>query len=48
MKVPEDEAWLCENPKALSMVLEGIEQSKAGKGRFVGSSEEFADVDPEA
>lgn len=43
--VPEDEAWLWENPKALAMVLEGIEQSKAGKGRFVGSFEEFADLD---
>jgi len=45
--VPEDEAWLWQNPLALRMVLEGIEQSKAAKGRYLGSFEEFADVDPD-
>lgn len=46
--VPEDEAWLWENPTALRMVMQGIEESKAGKGRSLGSLEEFADVDPDA
>ena len=45
--VPEDEAWLWENSTALGMVLEGIEQSRAGKGVYLGSFAEFADVDPD-
>ena len=45
--VPEDEAWLWENPVALKMVLQGIEESKAGKGIDLGTLEEFADVDPD-
>ena len=43
--VPEDEAWLWENPTALGMVLEGIEQSKAGLGVYLGSFAEFAEID---
>ena len=46
--VPEDEAWLWQNPEALAMVMEGIEQSKNGKGLYVGSFAEFADIDPDA
>ncbi|MBI1755635.1 MAG: hypothetical protein HYR64_00830 [Fimbriimonas ginsengisoli] len=45
--VPEDEAWLWENPVALRLVLDGIQESKAGKGRLIGSFSEFADVDPD-
>ena len=43
--VPEDEAWLWENPLALGLVLKGIEESKAGQGKVLGSLAEFADVD---
>ncbi len=46
--VPEDEAWLWENAEALAMVMQGIEESKAGKGRYIGSFAEFADIDPDA
>lgn len=43
--VPENEAWLWENPEALGMVLEGIEQSKHGKGRYLGSFAQFTESD---
>jgi hypothetical protein len=43
--VPEDEAWLWENPDALRAVLKGIEESKAGKATYLGSFAEYADVD---
>lgn len=46
--VPEDEAWLWQNPEALAMVMQGIEESKAGKGRYLGSFAEFADIDPDS
>lgn len=45
--VPEDDAWLWENPEAIRSVLKGIEQSKAGKGRVIKDLDQFADVDPD-
>jgi len=29
--IPEDEAWLYENPKALASVRKGLQQARAGK-----------------
>ena len=46
--VPEDEAWLWQNQTALAMVLEGIEQSKNGQGRYFGTFAEFAHRPPDA
>ncbi len=46
--VPESEAWLWQNPEALSMVMEGIAESKAGTGRPLGSLAEFANIDPDS
>jgi hypothetical protein len=40
--IPAREAWLLENPRASASVLRGIEQSKAGKTRSLGSFVEFA------
>lgn len=45
--VPEDEAWLWENPEAIRSVLKGIGQSLAGKGRKIKDLDQFADVDPD-
>ena len=46
--VPEDEAWLWQNPTALGLVMQGIKESKAVSGRYLGSLSEFADIDPDA
>ena len=46
--IPEREAWLFRNPQAATSVLRGIEQSKAGKTKSLGSFEEFADADDES
>lgn len=45
--VPEDEAWLWQNPAALRLVFTGIEESKAGKGAPLEALDQFADVDPD-
>lgn len=45
--VHEREAWLFRNPDALEMVRRGIEQSKQGKGKYLGSFSQFADIEIE-
>ncbi len=43
--VHEREAWLYRNPDALASVRRGIEQSKRGKGKYLGPFAEFADLE---
>lgn len=43
--VPAREAWLFKNTQAAMSVLRGIEQSKTGKTKSLGSFAQFADVD---
>ena len=40
--VHEREAWLYHNPEALASVRRGIEESKAGKGEYLGSFSKYA------
>ena len=44
--IPEDEAWLYENPKALASVRNGLRQARAGqlsKGPNLGADKKLAD-----
>lgn len=43
--VHEREVWFYKNPEAQAMVQEGIRQSRAGKGKDLGSFAEFANDD---
>jgi hypothetical protein len=43
--VHEREAWLYRNPEAMAMVRKGIEQSKKGKGKYLGSFAGFAELE---
>jgi hypothetical protein len=45
--VPEREAWLFRNPEVALSVLRGIEQSKAGNTRSLGSFAESLDAGDE-
>jgi hypothetical protein len=45
--IPEREAWLFRNPEVALSVLRGIEQSKAGKTKNLGSFAEFLDAGDE-
>ena len=41
--IPKRELWLWQNPEALAAVRRGIEQSRKGQTRSLGSFTEFAD-----
>ena len=41
----EREVWLFQNPEALAMVQQGIAESRAGKGKYLGSFAQYADLD---
>lgn len=43
--IPAREAWLFKNTQAAMSVLRGIEQSKAGRTKSLGSFAQFADLD---
>ena len=43
--VHEREVWLFNNPEALQMVRQGIRESQEGKGTYVGSFADYADLD---
>ena len=43
VEIPAHEMWLLKNPKALQDVQEGLQQSREGKVRKLGSFEQYAD-----
>lgn len=45
VEIPAREAWLFKNKAALKMVLEGIEDARAGRVRSLGSFAKYADDD---
>lgn len=45
ISVPMHELWLYRNPQALKMVLKGLEESREGKLKDLGSFAKFADDD---
>jgi len=47
VSVPMHELWLYKNPRALKMVLKGLEESREGKLKDLGSFEKYADDDIE-
>jgi hypothetical protein len=42
--VPEREAWLFQNPEALSAVRQGLQESAEGLGTSLGSFAEYAEL----
>ena len=44
-KIPEEQQWLWQNPEALRMVSQGIEQAAKGEVHDLGSFAEYADVE---
>ncbi|MBW4598555.1 MAG: hypothetical protein KME29_02825 [Calothrix sp. FI2-JRJ7] len=44
-KIPENQRWLWQNPEALAMVLRGIQEAAEGKGRYLGSFAQYADLE---
>ena len=45
--VHEREVWFYRNPEVQAMVQEGILQSRAGMGRYMGSFAQYIDLDVE-
>ena len=43
--IHEREIWFYKNPEVQAMVQKGIRQSKAGRGKYLGSFAEFAEGD---
>ena len=43
--LPENQRWLWQNPEALAMVQRGIQQAAEGKGRYLGSFAQYADLE---
>ena len=43
--IPESERWLFENPEALAAVKQGLKESAEGKGEYIGSFAEYADLE---
>jgi hypothetical protein len=44
-QIPLEQRWLWENPKALGMVLRGIEQAARGEVHDLGSFAQYADLE---
>ncbi len=44
-KIPEEQRWLWQNPEALGMVLRGIQEAAEGKGHYLGSFAQYADLE---
>ena len=47
VSIPERELWLWQNLDALASVQRGIEQSAAGKGRYLIDFAQYADLEIE-
>ncbi len=47
VNIPEREHWLFENPEALAAVKQGLKDSAEGKGEYLGSFAEYADLEIE-
>ena len=45
MVVHEHEAWFYRNPEAMTRVQAALHQSKAGKGKSLGSCSQYADFE---
>jgi len=43
VQIPEDEAWLYQNPEALAAVLRGLRDAAEGKTVSLGSFASYAD-----
>jgi len=43
--IPESERWLFENPEALAAVKQGLKESTEGKGEYIGSFAQYADLE---
>ncbi len=44
-KIPLEQRWLWQNPEALAMVLRGIQEAAEGKGHYLGSFAQYADLE---
>jgi hypothetical protein len=44
-EIPARERWLYKNKEALASVLKGLQQSKEGKTRYLGSLAQYLDED---
>ena len=45
VEMPAHEVWIYKNPDVLKGILEGIEDSKAGRVSYLGSFEKYLDLD---
>jgi len=45
LSIPEREAWLWQNPEALALVQQGIEQSAIGQIENLGSFAQYANLE---
>jgi len=43
--IPERERWLFANPEALASVKQGLKESAEGKGKYLGSFAQYADLE---